>query len=64
MTAQSIWLDEPVQQWNQPGMAIPSVQSSDTGPRLNPRCMSGGRPAETPMDGMLETVGWSLFNSV
>jgi hypothetical protein len=63
VSAQSIWLDEPVQQWNQPGMTIPSVQRSDAEAGLNPRCMSGARPAESPMDGMLETAGWSLFNS-
>ncbi len=39
------------------------LQRSDTEPDLNPRCMSGDRPAETPMDGMLENAGWSLFNS-
>ena len=43
-------------------MAIPSVQPSNTEPGLDPRCMSVARPAETPMDGMLENAGWRLFN--
>jgi hypothetical protein len=62
-TAQSIWLDEPVQQWNQPGMPVPTVQRSDKDFELDPRCMAMGRGAETPMDTAIEQAGWRLFNS-
>jgi hypothetical protein len=62
VSAQPIWLDEPIQQWNQPGMAIPTVPRDETEPGTDPRCMAGARSAETSMDAGVADAGWSLFN--
>ncbi|MFN0072902.1 MAG: LppP/LprE family lipoprotein [Chloroflexota bacterium] len=61
--AQSSWLDEPIRQWNQPGMSVPNLQKSETEPGLDPRCMATSRPAETVSDAVIESAGWSLFNT-
>jgi hypothetical protein len=63
VSAQPIWLDEPIQQWNQPGMSIPTVSRGETEPGLDPRCMAGARSAETFMDAAVTDAGWSLFNA-
>ncbi|HEX3246698.1 MAG TPA: LppP/LprE family lipoprotein, partial [Chloroflexota bacterium] len=60
--ADSTWLDEPIQQWNQPGMPVPLVQRSGTEAQLDPRCASVARSAETSMDASVTDAGWTLFN--
>jgi hypothetical protein len=62
-SAETIWLDEPIQQWNQPGMAVPTVPSSETEPGLEQRCAADARSAETFMDAAVADAGWSLFNA-
>ena len=61
-SAQTIWLDQPIEQWNQPGMPMPLVQRSGTEPQLDPRCMLVARSAETSMDAAVTDAGWTLFN--
>ena len=62
-SAEPIWLDEPIQQWNQPGMAVPTVSSSETEPGRDQRCTGDARSAETFMDAAVADAGWSLFNA-
>ena len=59
--AQASWLDEPLSNWNQPGMDLPQAPPMD--PATNPQCLSGGRPVETDADQALSDNGWTLFGS-
>src|SRR5215207_4516439 len=61
--ADALWLDQPLGQWNQQGMAIPQVGPASNEPSFDPRCLAFTRPAETPMDREIESAGWSLFNA-
>lgn len=61
--ADTLWLDQPLTQWNQQGMAIPPVAPVSNEPAFDPRCLALSRPAETPMDHEIEAAGWSLFNA-
>jgi hypothetical protein len=57
--AQASWLDEPLANWNVPGMEFPSTTFE---PLVNPRCLEAARWAETPLDLALVEAGWSLFS--
>jgi hypothetical protein len=61
--ADTLWLDQPLKQWNQPGMPIPRADALTNEPAMDPRCLTYARPAESQMDRDLEAAGWSLFNS-
>jgi hypothetical protein len=53
------WLDQPLTNWNQAGMPIPTPVVP-TGYAPNPSCASTLRWAETPQDQVLVDTGWSL----
>ena len=54
------WLEAPLGNWNQPGMAIPRANSS---PPDNPMCQGQGRPPGTHADHQLAERGWQLFSA-
>ncbi|MBI4492954.1 MAG: LppP/LprE family lipoprotein [Chloroflexi bacterium] len=54
------WLDRPLANWNQPGMAIPPAPPTEG--LVNPGCLERARWAETPEDQALVDDGWDLFN--
>ncbi len=58
--ADGSWLDQPLTNWNQAGMDLPQAGPMD--PQTNPRCVDGGRPAETSADQALLDNGWTLFS--
>ncbi len=57
--ADSSWLDQPLSNWNQPGMDIPQAPAMD--PSTNPQCLPQKRPADTAADQALSDAGWTLF---
>jgi LppP/LprE lipoprotein len=57
--ADGSWLDQPLSNWNQPGMDLPQAPPMDAA--TNPRCLGQGRAPETPADQALADVGWTLF---
>src|SRR5689334_13774205 len=59
--ADGSWLDQPLATWNSPGMDLAQAPGMD--PSTNPRCLDGGRPAETDADQALVANGWTLFSS-
>jgi hypothetical protein len=59
--ADGSWLDEPLSNWNQPGMALPQAPPMD--PSTNPQCLPLGRWVETTQDQSLVDAGWALFAS-
>jgi LppP/LprE lipoprotein len=59
-SADGSWLDQPLSNWNQPGMDVPQAAAMDPG--TNPRCIGQGRPAETVADQALADNGWTLFS--
>jgi LppP/LprE lipoprotein len=60
-SADGSWLDQPLSNWNQPGMDVP--QAAAMNPLTNPRCLGQGRPPETAADQALADNGWTLFSS-
>ena len=62
VTADGTWLDQnPLMQWNEPGMALPTVEGED-GEVLGLRCSSTARPPETEEDRAVAESGWFLMN--
>jgi hypothetical protein len=59
--AQAVWLDEPLSNWNSPGMGIPAAPPGQ--PSGNPNCTTVARPAETAADEALGAAGWTLYGS-
>jgi hypothetical protein len=59
-SADGSWLDQPLSNWNQPGMDLPQAPPMD--PSTNPRCLGQGRPPETQADQALADEGWTLFS--
>ena len=57
--ADTSWLDQPLTNWNQAGMALPQAPPMD--PATNPRCLPQGRPVETDADQAVADAGWTLF---
>ena len=57
--ADGVWLDQPLQQWSRPGMAVPAAPPRTTVD--DPRCEAQARPPETPQDQQVTTAGWTLF---
>src|SRR5215471_12510366 len=57
--ADTSWLDQPVVNWNHPGMDIPQAPPLD--PSTNPRCLPLQRPVETDADQALADTGWTLY---
>lgn len=55
------WLDQPLVNWNAPGMALPTAPWIDG--NTDPRCSQRDRPAETDEDQALTANGWRLFGS-
>jgi LppP/LprE lipoprotein len=53
------WLDQPLTNWNQAGMALPQAPPMD--PATNPQCLPQGRPVETDADQAVADAGWTLF---
>jgi hypothetical protein len=59
--ADGAWLDQqPLAQWNQADMAVPSATAATPGDLINPRCIESRRPAETLEDSEVEAAGWLL----
>lgn len=56
--ADGAWLDGPVADWNQPGMAIPRAPATD--PSVNQNCPAGRAPA-TPREQAVVDAGWKLY---
>jgi hypothetical protein len=61
--AQGRWLDEPLAQWNSPGMPVPPVPEDVDMPAADPRCEEQQRPVETWEDAAVAEAGWSLFST-
>jgi hypothetical protein len=63
-TAQAdvLWLDQPLTNWNTPGMAVPRAPISDFSGN-EAFCSGQGRPAETPEDNAVLGAGWKLFGA-
>jgi hypothetical protein len=57
--ADGSWLDQPLSNWNTPGMDLPQAPPMD--PSTNPQCLNQGRPAETDADQAVSDAGWTLF---
>jgi hypothetical protein len=57
--ADTSWLDQPLTNWNQAGMALPQAPPMD--PATNPQCLPQGRPVETDADQAVADAGWTLF---
>jgi hypothetical protein len=57
--ADGSWLDQPLNNWNQPGMDIPQAPPMD--PSTNPQCLPQKRPIDTAADQALSDAGWTLF---
>lgn len=57
------WLDQPLTNWNAPGMDIPAAPPPDSLAFENPRCADQGRPAETVEDDRLVALGWRLYGA-
>ena len=55
------WLDQPLENWNTPGMQIPAAPPRDPLALENPRCAEQERPAETVEDDRLVALGWRLY---
>lgn len=53
------WLDQPLSNWNQAGMALPQAPPID--PATNPQCLPQQRPVETDADQAVVDAGWTLF---
>jgi LppP/LprE lipoprotein len=60
--ADGSWLDQPLSNWNQPGMDLPQATPVDPNTE-NPQCLGQGRPPETDADQALANAGWTLFSS-
>ena|SRR5579872_7380271 len=58
--ADGSWLDEPLTDWNQPGMDLPQAPAMD--PSTNPQCLSQKRPIETDADQAVAAAGWTVFS--
>jgi hypothetical protein len=61
VSADGTWLDQPLANWNQPGMGLPQAPPMD--PSTNPQCLPLSRPVETDVDQALADAGWTLFSS-
>jgi hypothetical protein len=59
--ADGSWLDQPLSNWNQPGMDLPQAPPMD--PSTNPQCLPQKRPIDTSSDQALADAGWTLFAS-
>jgi hypothetical protein len=59
--ADGSWLDQPLNNWNQPGQDVPQAPPMD--PSTNPQCLTLNRGAETDADQALSDAGWTLFSS-
>jgi hypothetical protein len=57
--ADGSWLDQPLSNWNQAGMAIPQAPPMPAG--TNPRCITQRRPIETDADQAVDDAGWTIF---
>jgi hypothetical protein len=57
--ADGSWLDQPLTNWNSPGMDIPQAPAMD--PHTNPQCPPSARPPETDVDLALAAAGWTIF---
>jgi hypothetical protein len=53
------WLDQPLSNWNQPGLDVPQAPPMD--PSTNPQCLNQNRPVETDADQAIADAGWTLF---
>jgi LppP/LprE lipoprotein len=54
------WLAQPLEPWNEVGMAIPTAFPAQA---PDPRCDAQVRPPETPQDRALVDAGWRLYNA-
>ena len=61
--AQETWFDEPLLQWNSPGMAVPQAPKREDTAAIQPRCEAQQRPVETVEDVAVAEAGWTLFAS-
>ncbi len=59
--ADGSWLDQPLTNWNSPGMELPAAPSGTPSP--NPDCQNQGRPAETDEDMAVAAAGWTVYGS-
>lgn len=55
----TVWLDQPAQDWNTPGMEIPTAP--EPAGALDPKCTERERPTETPEDEAVAAKGWRLI---
>jgi hypothetical protein len=54
------WLDQAKPaSWNAPGLSIPAAPKQNE--TVDPRCRTGGRPAELEADRLLHARGWDLI---
>jgi LppP/LprE lipoprotein len=53
------WLDQPLSNWNEPGMSIPQAPAMD--PSTNPRCLPQRRQVETDADQAIADSGWTIY---
>jgi hypothetical protein len=60
--ADTLWLDQPLANWNTPGMAVPKALASDFSGN-EAFCSGQDRPAETPEDNAVLGAGWKLFGT-
>ena len=56
--AQTIWLDEPLQQWNQAAASVPTAPPHD--PAVQAMCHNQERAASTPEETQVASAGWYL----
>jgi LppP/LprE lipoprotein len=61
MLADGSWLDQPLANWNSPGMELWAAPAS--GGPTNPNCADQGRPAETDADAAVAEAGWTVYGS-
>lgn len=60
--ADGAWLDqEPVVQWNQPGMALPTTEALESETSFGRPCSAMARPPETDEDRLVADAGWFLM---
>lgn len=56
------WLDEPLSQWNEPGMTIPAAPPRNE--MINPRCQETWRGPEADEETVVAEGGWPSFGNL
>ncbi len=60
-SAQTIWLDAPLQQWNAAGASVPPAPPADAA--VQARCRAQERPASNAAEQQLAAAGWHLTSA-